>query len=273
MSGEVARAIIKKATHHHDNLVNLEKLGSVNIISNQLENVMKEEINSIRKMIVFDMDNTVLQGRFIDACADKFSFDEKLARLRSTEKDPAVLTKRIAELLRGLSMGELLEVASSIPFVNDTIEVVELLRKRGNVVGIISDSYQFVTDYVKNKLEADFAIGNQLDFFEGKATGEVTIPSYFYYQLESKCDHPLCKTNALRHIGYKYNIALENCIAIGDSASDLCMIEQAGMGIAFCTKNTRLRKAADKIIDQLSFADLLETEQQFTRKKMFELTA
>ena len=273
MSGEVARAIIKKATHHHDNLVNLEKLGSVNIISNQLENVMKEEINLIRKMIVFDMDNTVLQGRFIDACADKFSFDEKLARLRSTEKDPAVLTKRIAELLRGLSMGELLEVASSIPFVNDTIEVVELLRKRGNVVGIISDSYQFVVDYVKNKLEADFAIGNQLDFFEGKATGEVTIPSYLYYQLESKCHHTLCKTNALRHIAHKYNITLENCIAIGDSAGDLCMIEQAGMGIAFCTKNTRLRKAADKIIDQLSFADLLETERQFARKKMFKLTA
>lgn len=273
MSGEVARAIIKKATHHHDNLVNLEKLGSVNIISNQLENVMKEEINSIRKMIVFDMDNTVLQGRFIDACADKFSFDEKLARLRSTEKDPAVLTKRIAELLRGLSMGELLEVASSIPLVNDTIEVVELLRKRGNVVGIISDSYQFVVEYVKNKLEADFAIGNQLDFFEGKATGEVTIPSYFYYQLESKCHHTLCKTNALRHIAHKYNIALENCIAIGDSAGDLCMIEQAGMGIAFCTKNTRLRKAADKIIDQLSFGDLLETERQFARKDIFKLTA
>jgi hydroxymethylpyrimidine pyrophosphatase-like HAD family hydrolase len=76
------------------------------------------------------------------------------------------------------------------------------------------------------------------------------------------------------HIAHKYDIALENNIAIGDSINDLCMIEQAGMGVAFCTKNMQLRVAADKIIDKLSFADLLDTDRLFTRKRMVEqLTA
>lgn len=266
MSGEVARAIIKRATQRNHNLVNLEELGTVNIISSQMENVIKEEIGSLRKMVVFDMDNTLLQGRFIDTCAEKYSFKQELTRLRKNEKDPAVLTKRIAELLRGLSLGELLQVAVSIPVVEDAAEVIEQLRKQGNVVGIISDSYQFVVDYVKNKLDADFALGNHLDFFEGKATGEVTIPSWFYYQLESKCSHALCKTNALMHIARKYDISLENCITIGDSLNDLCMIEQAGMGIAFCTNEKQLRNAADKTIDKLSFAEILD-QKMFAKKK------
>lgn len=267
MSSEVARVIIKRAANQHNNLVNLDELGTVNIISSQMENVMKQEMRSLRKIIVFDMDDTLLQGRFIEACAEKYLFTKELARLRSVEKDPAVLTKRIATLLQGLSLGELLQVAASIPLVEDAKEVVEQLRKQGNVVGIISDSYQFVVDYLKNMLEADFALGNHLEFFEGKATGEVTIPSHFYYHLESKCNHSLCKTNALLHIAHKYDISLENCIAVGDSANDLCMIEKAGMGIAFCTKNNRLRNVADKTIDILSFADLANVESLYKKKK------
>lgn len=266
MSGEVARAIIQKATHNNSNLVTLEKLGAVNVINNQMESVMKEQINDLRKLIVFDMDDTLLQGRFIDVCAQKYLFDEELARLRSIEKDPAVLTKRIAKLLQGLPLGELLQVAASIPLVNDAVEVVEELRRQGNVVGIISDSYQFIADFVKNKLDADFALGNQLEFFEGKATGEVTIPSWFYYSLQSKCNHSLCKTNALMHVVRQYDIALQNCIAVGDSGNDLCMIENAGMGVAFCTKNKLLQNRADKVVVQKSFSFLLEAESLSSEK-------
>jgi len=90
-----------------------------------------------------------------------------------------------------------------------------------------------------------------------QATGEVTIPSWFYYQLESKCGHALFKTNALMHIARKYDISLGNCIAIGDSKSDLYMIKQAGMGIAFCTKDLQLRNAADKSIESLLLQNFL----------------
>lgn len=271
MSAEVARAIIKKATSRQQPLVNLGELGSVNEISMQMEKVMKEEMRSMRKMVVFDMDNTLLRGRFIDTCAKRFSFEDKLEQLRTTEKDPAVLTKRIAELLKGIAMGDLLQAAASIPLVDDAVDVIEQLRARGNVVGIISDSYQFVADYVKNKTGADFAMGNHLEFFEGNATGEVTIPSWFYYSMHSKCTHGLCKTNALMHIAHKFGIAIENCMAIGDGENDRCMVEKAGMGVAFCTEDMLLQKTADKIISRPSFEELLACRNFYVEQRELKI--
>lgn len=260
MSGEVAKAIIRRATLRQDNYVTLDELGTVNIITKQLESVMKEEMKSLRKMFVFDMDNTLLQGRFIDTCARHFGFTSTLTDLRHKETDAAVRTKRIAQLLKGLPMGELLKVADSLPLVKDAIEVVEQLKANGNVVVIISDSYQFVTELVKNKIGADFSIGNRLEFFEGKCTGEVIIPSWFYDHPESRCNHSLCKTHALLHLARKYDISPENCVAIGDSENDRCMITHAGLGIAFCTEDDQLKAVADRTIDEPSFASLLRIE-------------
>lgn len=257
MSSEVARAIIKRATQHQFHMSGLDDTNSMKNVRGQLKSSKNGKSDVMRKMVVFDMDNTLLQGRFIDTCARKFSFTGELEKLRMIEKDPAVLTKRIAKMLKGLSLGELLEVAASIPVIADAVDIVEKLRKQGNIVGIISDSYQFVTDYLKNKLNADFALGNQLEFFEGKATGEVTIPSSFFYHPESKCNHSLCKTNALVHIANMYSISIENCIAIGDSENDVCMVEHSGTGIAFCTQNMQLRNVANLAIDNLSFKKLL----------------
>ncbi|MBL0154589.1 MAG: glycosyl transferase family 2, partial [Chitinophagaceae bacterium] len=97
----------------------MEELGTVNVISSQLDDVIKQEIGGLRKLFIFDMDNTLLRGRFIDACAARYLFTDELARLREIENDPAVLTKRIAKLLKGIPMGELLKLAASIPIVDD----------------------------------------------------------------------------------------------------------------------------------------------------------
>lgn len=260
MSSEVSKAIIQKATLRTDNHVNLEELGEVKVITGELGSSVKQKLDKIRKMVVFDMDNTLLRGRFIDTLAEKFLFEDELKTLRLTEKNTAVLTKKIANLIKGLSMGELLKVAASIPIVEDAEEVVQQLKEQGNIVGIISDSYQLVTDHVKSKIGADFAIANRLEYFEGKVTGEVIIPSWFYKNLESPCSHDLCKTNALLHLAKRYDIPIENCICIGDSENDLCMIQQSGMGVAFCTSNERLLFHADMVISTPSFLPLLDTE-------------
>lgn len=55
----------------------------------------------------------------------------------------------------------------------------------------------------------------------------------------------------------KYNIQKENTIAIGDSMNDLCMIKEAGLGIAFCSKDELLNHHADVIISESSFNELL----------------
>ena len=222
---------------------------------------MSEQKNASQKMIVFEMDDTLLRGRFIDACADKFVFDEELTRLRQTEKDPVVLIKSVGKLFQGLSEDQLLTVISRMTIIDEAAKVIKQLQKQGHIVGIISDSFQFAVDYIKKMLGADFAIGNRLEFAEGKVTGEITVPAYYYYQSNDSCDHNYCKSNALMYAGKSYNISPSETIAVGAVANDICMIQKAGVGIAFCTKDKELRMAADKTIDKLSFALLLDIER------------
>lgn len=257
MSREVTRAIILKSMRHNKQLVNLNQLELVNLISSEMKSAVVDQAGSLRKMVVFDMENTVLQGSFLEACAMKYGFDEKLKQLKEKEKDGSAFTKRAALLLEGISMESLLQTAAGIPLIPDIVEVVAELKERGYLVGVVSDSFHIAAEYVKNAIGADFSLSNPLEYFEGVATGEVRIPSFFYHTDDSLCSHPFCKTNALRYVAKKYDIPLENCIAVGDNEADQCMIEQAGMGIAFCTSNQLLRYVADKEISQPLFTEML----------------
>jgi glucosyl-3-phosphoglycerate synthase len=210
-----------------------------------------------KKMVVFDMDNTLLQGRFIDVCAQKFNFKQALTLLRQIDHDPVSLTIRIAGFLKGMKRSDLLQVGWGIQLVEGIEEVVSELKNRSYLVGIISDSYQLIAQDVAKRIGADFWMANEL-LYEGEfLTGKVLIPSYFCYSTESSCRHQVCKTNALRYITAKYNVGFENCIAVGDSDNDVCMINHAGMGVAYLTKSDLLRKAAHKHINQNSLNELL----------------
>jgi phosphoserine phosphatase SerB len=258
MSREVAQAIIGKAASSNNPHYNFEELGMLNEIRSQMDFAFNNRLQGFDKMAVFDMDNTLLQGRFIDTCADVFGFKEELMNIRSTETDAVPLTKRIAHLLNGRSFQELIEIADSLQVVEGTDRIIQELKSRGYVTGIISDSYDCITNHVKTKLGMDFSLSNELEFSKSICTGEVRLPSFFFSNADSRCRHTLCKTNALLNILSKYNIKRENCIAIGDSMNDLCMIKEAGMGISFCSASELLNHHADIIISEKSFDRILE---------------
>lgn len=258
MSREVTRAIIMKAMRQKNELVNLNELELVNLISSEMKSVMEDQVNQMKKMVVFDMDHTIFKGSFIETCADKYGFRKEYDQIRLHEKDASAFTKRVSLLLKGISMDDLLHTAAEIPMIDDIQSVVAMLKQRGYLVGIVSESYHLITEYVKNRIGADFHLSNQLEYFDGKATGEVRIPSYFYHNEESSCSHPICKTNALRHLSNRYDIPLENSVVVADGENDLCIIEQAGVGIAFCTTNELLRFVADGEITEPAFSKVLQ---------------
>lgn len=258
MSKEVAQTIISKAASTQNPNYNFEQLGIINEIRNQMDLAISKPLLSLDKLIAFDMDNTILQGRFIDTCAKKFGFEAVLQDIRASEQDGIVQSKQIANLLKGKQINELLEVLDEIPIVSDAQFTVEELIKRGFIVGIISDSYDFVTNHIKNKLGMHFALSNELEFSKSICTGEMKIPSFFFNNRDSICKHSICKTNALLSINKKYHIMRENTIAIGDSINDLCMIREAGVGVAFNSKDGLMNYHADIKIEEQNFAQLLQ---------------
>ena len=257
MSKEVSRAIIHKAHGQHTIPLTEEEVVSLETINREMNKVLKEELAAFRKMIVFDMDDTILKGRFIDECAKEFGFLPSLQDLRAKEKDPIILTKRIGLMLRGKTIDDLLNVVDDMEIIDDIKKVIKELKEKKYQVGIISNSYSLITNYIRQKIGADFSLANNLEFFEGKTTGEVNPPYYFFGSPEGICGHSFCKTNALQYACEKYNVLLKNCIVVGDSSDDRCMVGHAGKGVAFCTNDEFLEKVATNSIKEKSFESLI----------------
>jgi phosphoserine phosphatase SerB len=257
MSQEVSRAILNKAQRQQSGELSEEDYYSMETINREMNKVLKEKLSGFHKMVIFDMDNTILQGRFIDTCAKKFGFYPQLEDLRTIEQDPIILTKRISLMLKGRTMDELLNIASSIEMVPGIKDVVAELKQKGYIVGIISSGYTLITNYVKQHIDADFTLAHYLEFYEGRVSGEVNLPSCFFSSPESICGHAYCKTNALQYACEKYNVLLKNCIIVGDGKEDRCIVAHAGKGVAFCTTDELLEKVAFKSIKENSFESLL----------------
>lgn len=215
----------------------------------------REDANG--KMIVFDMENVLLQEKFIDVCAAEFKFQQALSLLRQIDNDPASLIKRTAAFLKDQKKSTLMEIAAGIALVPGIVEAVQELKERSYIVGMISDSYQVVAGITGKKIGADFELANELQFIGNHVTGDVLIPSYFSRSPESTCRHPICKTNALRHICRVYQTKFENCTVIAGSDEDACMLGHAGLGIAYCSSSETARNAARQEIRDPELSGIL----------------
>jgi phosphoserine phosphatase SerB len=256
MSREVSRSILKRVKSIEVN--NLETLENISVIRTQMDYAIRESLIGKEKMIIFDMDNTLLQGSFIVTAADEFKFKDELIKIVTEYSNPYTRTKSIARLLKNRSFHEILEVVDKIKIIDDAAHVIRELKKKGYICGIISDSYDIVTNHLKNKLKMDFSIANELEFSKSIATGEVKVPSAFMRNKHSKCNHDFCKSNILFELAEKYKIDVKNIIAVGDSENDICLVKEAGIGIAFCSKNNYLNMVADRIITEKSFVQILD---------------
>lgn len=248
MSKAVANTILDKSAKGGNK--NLEVFENIQIIREQMEFAIREKSNQLSKIAIFDMDNTLLSKSFIHTCAEKFGFKKELLEIIISQSNPYIRTKQIAKLLKGKTVNDLIKVADEIPFSNNIEKLLYHLRERGYKIGIISDSYDYITNYFVNKLRLDFSLANELEFSQSIVTGEVKIPSFFLTNKNSICKHEICKTNALISICYNLNIDLSNTIAIGDAENDICMVNKSGIGISYCSSSQTLDSVADFVIKE-----------------------
>jgi phosphoserine phosphatase SerB len=248
MSKAVANTILDKSSKEGNK--NLEVFENIQIIREQMEFAIREKSNQLSKIAIFDMDNTLLSKSFIHTCAEKFGFKKELLEIIISQSNPYIRTKQIAKLLKGKTVNDLIKVADEIPISNNIEKLLYHLRERGYKIGIISDSYDYITNYFVNKLRLDFSLANELEFSQSTVTGEVKIPSFFLINNNSICKHEICKTNALISICNNLNIDLSNTLAIGDAENDICMVNKSGIGISYCSSSQTLDSVADFVIKE-----------------------
>ncbi|HVI46266.1 MAG TPA: HAD-IB family phosphatase, partial [Chitinophaga sp.] len=267
MSREVSRTILRKAENIPQE--NLETLGNINLIREQMEYSILESIDKLQKMVIFNLDHAVFTQNYLQWAATAFDHEDELLHIQNTEKDPVTRLQLTATLFEGRNIAELLEVADAIPLVPGIREVVRELKKRGYACGLVTDGFGTVARHIKNKLGMDFVFANKLHLVNSVATGEVTVADYFMKE------DTYCKSRIYSYITQQYQINQQNIIYVGDGRNDTSLITEAGIGVAFCPQYQRayVEKVADKIISGLSLAPLLDIAQASPSKFGIKLPA
>ena len=203
------------------------------------------------------MDGTLLNGRVIYSIGEKFGILENVKSIINKRLPPLEKSKIIAKQLAGHKIREIFEAIKKIPLMTGALETINKIKQNGYQMGVISDSYTIATSYLAKRLNMDFDIANELEVQEGIATGQISMP-LGWEKVNCKCKRSVCKRFFLRKFAFLMEIPISNCIAIGDSLGDWCMLEEAGTGIAFDPKDEKLViKYADVVIKEQDFRHML----------------
>jgi phosphoserine phosphatase len=203
-----------------------------------------------KRLIVFDMDSTLIQSEVIDELARHKGVYNEVAAITHAAMNGKMdfdesLKKRVAKL-KGMSQADLLEVFQKVELTPGAEDLLRVLKKLGYKIGLISGGFSFVAERLKTKLGIDYVYANNLESKDGLLTGNV-IPPIVNAQR---------KADLLDVIAQQEQVELDQVIAIGDGANDLPMLEKAGLGIAFNAKPT-VREKADLSINQKNLKAVL----------------
>jgi phosphoserine phosphatase len=205
---------------------------------------------SRRRLVVFDMDGTILEGEVIDALAKAAGVEAEVsaltARAMRGEIDFKAALRERVRMLQGLPASELERIAREMKLTPGSADLVTTLKRMGFKLALISGGFTFFTDQLQRELGFDHTFANQLVIKNGKLTGEVREPI-----IDARG-----KAAIVRRLMKEEGLTADEVVAVGDGANDRIMIRNAGLGIAFNAKDV-LKRVAEGSISQQNLRGLL----------------
>ncbi|WP_437715584.1 phosphoserine phosphatase SerB [Sorangium sp. So ce448] len=191
-----------------------------------------------KRLVVMDMDSTLIRIEVIDELARAKGVAEEVAKITERamqgEMDYDESLRQRLSLLRGLDVGVLRKLAAELPITEGAETLIRVLKRLGYRTAVISGGFSIAAEALKARLGIDYAYSNALEVANGQLTGRVTGPIVNAQR----------KAELLETIAQAEGVLLDQTIAVGDGANDLLMLQRAGLGVAFRAK-PKLREAAD----------------------------
>jgi phosphoserine phosphatase len=215
-----------------------------------------------KRLIVLDVDSTLVRGEVIDELAARAGRAAEVARITAAamngELDFAESLRARVAVLAGLPAEVLDEVREHLVLTPGARTLIRTLQRLGFRCGIVSGGFTQITDPLAETLGLDFSAANTLEVVEGKLTGGL---------VGEIVDRP-GKARALARFAEQYGIPLEQTVAVGDGANDLDMLNTAGLGIAFNAKPF-VREQAHTALNQ-PYLDAVLQVLGFTRDEVLD---
>ncbi len=203
-----------------------------------------------RRVVVFDMDSTLIEAEVIDELAKEAGVGEQVSEITESamrgELDFDQSFRRRVALLKGLDASVLEQVAQRLKMTEGAETLVSQLKALGYKTAILSGGFTYFANHLQQKLGFDYVYANELDIQDGRVTGEV----------KGSIVNGERKAELLREIAAREGVSLEQTIAVGDGANDLPMLSIAGLGIAFRAKPL-VRQSAKQSISTLGLDGIL----------------
>jgi len=215
----------------HDNQDALDAKVHAAICDHPYDAVVQPASNRGKKLIISDMDSTMITVECIDELADfvgkKSEVSAITERAMNGELDfAAALTERVS-LLKGLPLTMLQECYDErVKMMAGAKELLQTMKKHGAAAILVSGGFTFFTSRVSAELGFDEDHSNVLETAHGVLTGRVLLPIL----------GKEAKLQKLREACEKLHISTNEVLAIGDGANDLPMLLAAGLGVAYHAK-------------------------------------
>lgn len=198
--------------------------------------------SSSRKLIIFDVDSTLIQEEVIDLLAARANVAEEVSAITAAAMRGEIdftnsLTKRVS-LLAGLSADDLITVRSEIHLSEGATNLIKFLQNQGHIMAAVSGGFIDVLEPLLLEIGITNYHANKLEIIDGKLTGIIIGPI-----VDSET-----KSETLVKFANQFKIPMTETVAIGDGANDIAMLQSAGVGIAFNAK-PKLKEIADIVLD------------------------
>ena len=204
--------------------------------------VIQEQETRRKKLLIADMDSTMIGQECIDELAAEVGLKEKVAAITARAMNGEIafepaLRERVA-LLKGLPISVVDEViARRITLTPGGPELIATMKSKGHYTALVSGGFTVFTGPIAATLGFNENRANTLLEDGGILSGFVAEPIL----------GKQAKVDALNEISVRLGISPKEAIAVGDGANDLGMLQLAGSGVALHAKPTVAAQAQMRI--------------------------